>query len=476
LWARRTKALILASSPDPQRVRGALAVLEPPGQAALAGAGQKAVEGPDDLRVLALVLSKQKTDQDRQRAIDILKSLVTKNIATPDDRIRLAELYEIGGNWDKAREEYLALNVKTRNARDLESLNLRLRYLLSFANKCLLLNRSAGNEQSLADVQDVIDELKQIQPDARAILKLQVELYRARNQLDKAVELIRSTADRPNLDPAILAPLGELAERVDNLELAEQLYKKLAALGDLPKFSAMPDAPNLKRPLVLFLAKHRSLKDALDICEPLWASGSDLAVVAHICVEAVTISARYDEQQSERVVAWIGQALQAAEAQNGKLTPILLTNLGSVRERQARYQEAQDCYKKAVDKGGVPTAYNNLAWLMVLRNEAPKDALAFINRVTGSKGPLLFDFLDTRGVIYMALNQPEMAINDLERAVKDDPAPARLFHLAQAYRQANKPEKAKEHLQAAKLKGLPLGIHDLEKPAYEKFVAELGAH
>ena len=56
-WARRTKALILASSTDPQRVRSALAVLEPPGQAALAGDGQKALEDPDDLRVLAQVLS-----------------------------------------------------------------------------------------------------------------------------------------------------------------------------------------------------------------------------------------------------------------------------------------------------------------------------------------------------------------------------------------------------------------------------------
>ena len=79
-WARRTKALILAASPDPQRVRSALAVLEPAGRAALADAGPKTFEDSDDLRALVHVLIKQKTDQDRERAINILKSLVSKDV------------------------------------------------------------------------------------------------------------------------------------------------------------------------------------------------------------------------------------------------------------------------------------------------------------------------------------------------------------------------------------------------------------
>ena len=84
------------------------------------------------------------------------------------------------------------------------------------------------------------------------------------------------------------------------------------------------------------------------------------------------------------------------------------------------------------------------------------------------------DYLDTRAVIYMALGQPEKAISDLEKVVKADPTPAELFHLAQAYFQANKQEKAKEDLQAAKNKGLPHGLHKLEIPAYKKMLEDLG--
>ena len=62
--------------------------------------------------------------------------------------------------------------AKTRGARDLETLNRRPQYLIHFATKSLSRNRSAGNEQALADVQDVVDELKQIQPDAIATLAL----------------------------------------------------------------------------------------------------------------------------------------------------------------------------------------------------------------------------------------------------------------------------------------------------------------
>ncbi|HEX3446679.1 MAG TPA: tetratricopeptide repeat protein [Isosphaeraceae bacterium] len=464
-WARRTKALILASSTDPRRVRSALAVLEPPGQAALSGDGQKALDDPDDLRVLAQVLSYQRTEQDRQRAIDILNSLVTKNTAKPDDRFLLAQLYEASGIWDKAREEYLALNAKTRSARDLETLNRRPQYLLHFAAKSLLRNRTARNEQALSDVQDVIDDLKQIQPDAIATLALQVDLYRARNQLDAAADLIRTTADRPDLAPSMLKQLAELAERIDKLDLAEQVHKKYADSSN---------SPLQKYPLVIFLAKNDRLEKALDICEPLWANPRDMESVAQICIDAISYSSKYDRAQFERAAAWLEKAREAAETQNWNSTSTVLSALASIRERQERFQDAEALYKHAIDKGHNPIAYNNLAWLMVLRNGgAAKEALAYVERAIALGGPLR-SYLDTRAVIYMALGQPQKAISDLEKVVETDPSPAELFHLAQAYLQANKQQKAKEDLRAAKDKGLPKGLHSLEMSAYKKLLEDLG--
>ena len=77
----------------------------------------------------------------------------------------LARLQEVSGDWPKAREEYRELNMRTKNPRDLETLNRRPSYLAQFASS-LLRNHKAGNEQDLTDAQDLVDELKQLQPDA----------------------------------------------------------------------------------------------------------------------------------------------------------------------------------------------------------------------------------------------------------------------------------------------------------------------
>jgi cellulose synthase operon protein C len=460
-WARRTKALILASSADPQRVRGALALLEPSGPDAK---GQTALQDPDDLRALAQVLNAQRTPQDRLRAIAILRSLVTKSIAKPDDQFLLAQLYENSGNWDQGREEYRALNAKTTNARDLETWNRRPQYLVQFA-RSLLGHRQAGDEQTLSEVQDLVDELKQIQPDALTALELQVELFRARNQLDKAVVLIRDFSEKSNLSPQALKPLAQLAEGVDSLTLAGQLYKKLAD---------SENSASAKRPLITFLAKHDRLKEALDIYEPLIANERDMDLLANTCIDVVLSSPKYDAVQFDRVDGWLEKALKAAEAQNRISTSsTLLCTLGNIREHQKRYPDAENFYKRAVDKGGNPIAYNNLAWLMALQHDgALKDALAYIERAIALKGPLV-DFLDTRGVIYLLLDQPENAVNDLEAAVKGVPTPAKLFHLAQAYLQNKEQAKAKQALQNAKTKGLPSGLHPLEMQAYKKLLDDL---
>ena len=78
------------------------------------------------------------------------------------------------------------------------------------------------------------------------------------------------------------------------------------------------------------------------------------------------------------------------------------------------------------------------------------------------------------------MKQTGDAINDLETAAKTDPSPAKLFHLAQAYFQANNKEKAKQFVLEAKAKGLDRigtgsgGLHTLEQPAYQKLLGELG--
>ena len=70
---------MLASSTDVERVPGHF-LLEPDGKAAKAG--RKALEDPEDLRALARVLRRSGPSTDRNRAIEVLESLVGRDLAS----------------------------------------------------------------------------------------------------------------------------------------------------------------------------------------------------------------------------------------------------------------------------------------------------------------------------------------------------------------------------------------------------------
>ena len=111
------------------------------------------------------------------------------------------------------------------------------------------------------------------------------------------------------------------------------------------------------------------------------------------------------------------------------------------------------------------TSYNNLAWLLALKDNQGKDALVDVDNAIKLAGPCR-DYLDTRGVIYLSLKQTQDAIKDLRSAVEADPSPAKLFHLAQAYLQANDKEKAKYYLKDAREKKLDqLGLWSRRSPS-----------
>jgi cellulose synthase operon protein C len=466
VWARRTLALVLASGTDPKRLKEALTLVDPQDQATQAGA--KATEDPEDLRILTRVLEAQGTPEYRARAIKLLQSLVT-SLGTAEDRFRLARLIDASGDWPGARKQYRELIAQTDNVRDLETIRRRPVYLFQFGN-ALLRHHRAGDDQDLAEVQDLIGKLKRLQPNTLEVLALEVERYRLQNQLDKVDELLQSFANRRDLTAAGQGELAKMAEALGRFELAEKLYE---GIGD-----RWPDLPQGKMALVAFLGRRGRVKDALDQCEPLWKAAWQPEVLVPVSLGALfpggnsKDSNSKDPAQISRVADWLEQAV----AKNPKSTPLLL-GLGNLREQQARYPDAEDLYKRAIangDRGG--TSHNNLAWLMTLKDGKVDEALALINQAIAHKGPRLPDFLDTRGIIYLTAGDKQRAIQDLEDAVARDPAaPDKLFHLAQAYLEVHDKEKAKQNLEKAKSKGLVPGkLHPLEVSAYGKVVTALG--
>jgi tetratricopeptide (TPR) repeat protein len=463
-WARRTLALTYIARPDRERARQALALLE------AAGRQGKTLDDADDLRVLAWVLNAQGTPEDRMRAIEVLESLISKNLASSEDHFLLAQLEEVSGDWPKAREQYRELILRTDNLRDMETLNRRPVYLFRFATS-LFRNRRTGEEQDLKEIREVVEKLKQVQPDVSSTVALEVELDRVSNQLDKAEELIRSYANRPALPPQALKSLASLAEKIERFELAGELYNRLAS-GPTSELQG-------RLALAEFLGRRGNVKGAIDICESVWPSANARAreLVTAVCLEILFDSkdpfspkSSSDEAQCNRVVGWLDQALKV----DPKATNLQI-GLGNFRERQQRYQDAKEQYLRAIgakDQSGI--AYNNLAWLTTLMDPKGRDALDLINQAIQLKGPLP-DLLDTRGVVYLNVGENKRAVADLEAAVAAASSASKLFHLSQAYLKVNEREKAKQSLKDAKAKGLPDGLHPLEQTAYHQVLSELDA-
>ena len=465
-------------STDRQRVHDALALLKNVGSQTTTGTqGAATLEDRDDLRVLARVLDAQKTVAGRKRAIEILESLSAKNLASADDRFLLARLYESSGDWSKARVAYRELNLRTKGSRDMEVLNHRPQYLGEFV-RSLLRNHKAKDDQDLIEAEDLVEELKQLQPDQLNTLVLQVEIAHARNQLEKALDLIQTSSQRLDLTPLAIKQLAELAENLGRLELSEQLYRRYASVRGIRDGKIV---------MALFLGRQGRINDALDLCESLWADPGNVETVARACINLIlTTNARPDSPQVGRVANWLEQAIKQKTD-----SPLLLVGLGNCRERQEAYDAAKALYERVIrlraqaagstsTKHWVATSYNNLAWLLALNDKQGKDALVNVDSAIRLAGPLP-NYLDTRGVVNLALEHTQDAIKDLEMAVEADPSPAKLFHLAQAYLQANDKEKAKYYWKDAREKGLdqtgygPGSLHPLEQSAYQKVLIELGS-
>jgi cellulose synthase operon protein C len=309
-------------------------------------------------------------------------------------------------------------------------------------------------------------------------LLLEVEVAQARNQVDRAVELIQTSAARPGLAPLALKPLAELAERLGRVDIAEQLYRR---------YEALPNVRDGKIVRAKFLGRQGQIKEALDLCEPLWADPRDVEVAAAACISVVTSAkALSDPEQLERVTSRLKQAIKQRTD-----STFLLVGLGNCLEQQKRYDEAKTIYQSVINRGNrdagaspnttrwLASSYNNLAWLLAFKDDQGKNALADVDNAIKLVGALP-SYLDTRGVIYLSLKQTQDAITDLQSAAEAEPSPSKSFHLAQAYLQANDREKAKHYLKDARAKKLDQlgassgGLHPLEQPVYQKVLSELG--
>ena len=454
----------MLSDNDYQKSRKALEILEPVAKAAdKQGAAAGTARKPDDLRVLARVYQAQGTKVYQDKARKILEELADAHAIIPEDRFLLARMYNSNGEWTKALEQYRALLAKTENSRDLDMIMRRPVYLAQFISDLISHHESSHDPRELTEAQEMIEKLKLLRPDTLDLVKLEARIFKAQNQIDKSVELIRSTAGRPNLPEGRLQALAKLAEDLSLSDLAEELFRQLVTRSGRVQN---------RLALAKFLSRHGKAKEALDECERLWEATSTPEELVQSTLDVLVSSGgERDPAQVERVAKWIQKGLE--QQPKSSVLNIALANL---RERQGRFQDAEALYRQAIDQGeGNVVALNNLAWLLALTNESRNGALDLINRAIARRGPIA-ELLDTRGVVYMKTGDTRHAIEDLDQATTLDPTGPKYFHLAQAYLRSSDKPAASQSLAKARAKGLePNRLHPLELTAYHRILTELGA-
>lgn len=431
---RLVLAMVLATNADEPRARRALELLglgdDPSGDAA---------GDLETLRVRARVLAAQPDDRHRARAVALLEALRRRRAANPADDALLAGLYEARDEWPESEAIRLAL---------IDAAPAEPGPLAEYVQS--LLRRRPDQAGPW------LEKLAAIEPDAARTHQLRARLLELQGRPAEAAEVLRAFA---LAHEAVLEPFAAELERMGQDDAADQLYRRLADPARRDPVAALK--------LAEFLGRRGRTREALDLCESARRAAPPAAFATAL---ANILSAGGDPDQARRAEGW----LRALAAEHPDELPIPM-GLAIVLGAQARYAEVQAIYRNilAREPGNV-VALNNLAWSLALHAERDAEAIDLINRAIRSHGALPA-LLDTRATIHLKFGRADRAVADLRAAIANGAGdPAIHFHLAQALARVNDLGAARKALDDARRLGLrPTALDRLERPAYERLVADL---
>ncbi|MFL5340875.1 MAG: tetratricopeptide repeat protein [Gemmataceae bacterium] len=432
-WARRHRALLLALRGNSAQIGEALPLIEQN----LLGANAT----PEDERARAIVLALQ--PRRRREAIAALEASFKNLPATPDEQFLLARLYDVAGDWPRARE-LLAVVVGLRPRPD---------YLDYFIRQLLV-------QGEVAAAQLALTKLEQADPDDWRTTAAKARVL-ARTDRESQAETHLVNFVRSAVKPEQVLPAAQLLEELDRPRAAEQAYRRYAVVAGDQK-------PESGLPLARFLAGQGRLDEAMTLAEQAGPAANPDAVFA--VSAALARNPQLTAEQEQRLARW----LDAAQAKQGPVAGLLLAR-ADLHEQRGRTAEAEATYREILQREPKqPAALNNFAVLLSLQGRAT-DALPLVEqaiKLIGSLPPLL----DTRAVALRAAGKADAAVADLEEAVYLEPTASRWFHLAQAYKSKGDEAASVEALhKAMALKLTEAALHPLERESWRKTQAGIAA-
>lgn len=445
VWARQQLARILIARRDYKSQQKAMSLIEKN----LASPGVTA----EDRRMFARLKAGNPAKGQRDNAIAVLKGLVDDKSAGPEDVMELVKMYLGDDNWPEA----------SKLLRDLVAANDKEpRYLALYIEQLL-------KHKELSSAEMYFDQLQKLAPNWFPTVSLKADLLCADKQANKAFELLKGFVDKSDALPRDRATrLRLVGEKIDQLGL-ELSKTDQAAVG--ARCSAYAESmyrayvkENSGRELVLavFLGTRGKVGEALDILEKS-IEGSHAADFSQAC-SLIVESGKVNRAQANRM----DQILQKALKHFKESVSISLV-IAELRTYQTEYAEAIKMYSQILEKAPDSVmALNNLAVLQALQNIKLEECLKLVDRAVEIAGPS-GAILDSRATVYMAMNNPQKALEDIKDSVADQETPPRLFHLAQAYDLAGDKKSARKAFDRALARGLTKEmLQPLEFPTFKK--------
>lgn len=454
-------------------------------------------------RNLAMIYAVGGTQDDRNRAMTLLKEVTTDGATTPHElRVTVSVLTSLARYLEgpdrravlgKAIVALKALHTSSGAPTDLFALSQLYRAAGDRANsrRCLqqLLDRDpaelARDPSCVLYLTSAMDELVEDGSFDKAaafagkLSQMRVTDFRSLS----AIARFEAKAGRPDKGLAVAEDYARLADSGsgDYIIRSAQVAELLDELSRLPNVRGTPEGRKIatvaaerfaaivpNRPEAIVgaagvLAANGRATEAFDRMERL-----NRYIPARLRASAGLAIVRggpVSDQQAAVVQQW----LDACLAEEPDSIPLLLNKAEFLARRQETANAAALFEKVLGKEPRNVVALNNLAWLLAADAQSASKALDLVTRAT-REGGLTGDLLDTRARVRITLKQFDAAERDLAEAIAYDPSPLRWFHVALLRMNQTQPNpgEAKKAFDEAKRRGLDSrGIHPTDLPTFK---------
>jgi tetratricopeptide (TPR) repeat protein len=443
LWARRTLAEILAGTGDNEDFRRAKSLL-------VANVKLNDIDAEDQLKLANLLATRLDEPASLREAQKYFESIKTLGVR---EKMTLANIHDVLGNWSQARGEMLDLIGQQAQSPDAALYSAYVEMLLRHGN--------------VPEAANYLDKLKALQNGFESPLRARV-LMKQGNPAAAAKLLETMLPKQRPVPKEQVWRLQATAIEMDRLGLdakTEDLYREY--------MSYVPGNGALQ--LASFLGRKGHIDDALDLCEKALKTEPPRSVLQATSEVLHGQPKSVKPQHIERVSKWYEQLL----ADHPGSVPLMMQQADFLI-LAGQDAKAEQLFRDLLGHSDLNAteraiAQNDLAFVLATQHKSLDEALRLVNEAGEMMG-FRSDLLDTRGMVYLAMGRYADAANDFQEAVTViNPSAVKYLHLGYSRLLAKDRDGARAGLHSAKDAQLDSAtLNRAEQDMYEQLNKDVG--